>query len=120
MQRQDPEIFYANELAYRRITKYPPYVEIMAVLVMAEQRRQACDCIAALAEQLHRNQIDCIGPAEAGLSRAKDRYRYILYVKAEDDGQMMKIKRELEQFSQEKKWDRICSIQYDVNPMNGY
>ncbi|MCI5936540.1 MAG: primosomal protein N' [Eubacterium sp.] len=120
VQHQDPEIFYANELAYRRITKYPPYVEIMAVLVMAEQRRQACDCIAALAEQLHRNQIDCIGPAEAGLSRAKDRYRYILYVKAEDDGQMMKVKRELEQFSQEEKWDRICSIQYDVNPMNGY
>lgn len=123
VQKQQAEIFYENELAFRRLANYPPYSMMSAVLVMSEDKRQACDCIQALAEtiQSHRKEtVEVIGPTEAGLSRAKDRYRYILYVKAKDEGTLTEIKNEWEVFSRDKKWEKSCSIQYDLNPLAGY
>lgn len=118
---QKAEIFYENELAFRRITKYPPYSYMLAVLVLAEDKQCGKDCIGALAHRIQCvGEISLIGPAEAGLSRAKDRYRYVLYIKTADEGTVVDVKHQLELFSSNSKWEKSCSIQYDLNPMSGY
>ena len=61
-----------------------------------------------------------IGPAEAGLSRARDRYRYVLYVKCKDELTVEAVRQETEAVSQEGRWERTCRIQYDRDPMTGY
>ena len=61
-----------------------------------------------------------IGPAEAGLTRAKDRYRVVFYVKSSGEEEILEAKRELEQISLELKWEKSCTIQYDLNPLSGY
>jgi len=123
VQKQQAEIFYENELAYRRMTKYPPYSLMAAVLVVSEMQEMAKECIENLAAVLQKQgdeNIEIIGPTAAGLSRAKDRYRYILYIKAKNEQTMEKMKVEWEAFSRETKWERFCSIQFDLNPLSGY
>ena len=61
-----------------------------------------------------------VGPTEAGLSRAKDRFRYILYVKCNDEASIQYVRQEVEKISRETKWEKLCSVQLDRNPMAGY
>jgi len=105
------------------MTKYPPYSLMAAVLVVSEMQEMAKECIENLAAVLQKQgdeNIEIIGPTAAGLSRAKDRYRYILYIKAKNEQTMEKMKVEWEAFSRETKWERFCSIQFDLNPLSGY
>lgn len=123
VKRQKADFFYENELAYRRMAQYPPYTAMAAVLVLSEDKRQAKACMETLAgivRQKYEKECAMIGPAEAGLSRAKDRYRYLLYVKAKDEAMLDNIRREAEELSRNPKWDKSCSIQYDRDPMSGY
>lgn len=123
VKKQQAEIFYENELAYRRMTGYPPYTTMTAVLVQAEQKQKARECIAVLAEQVRRLEksgVTLVGPSEAGLSRAKDRYRYILYAKTEKEHMADRIKTIVETISSAPEWEKYCSIQYDRNPLSGY
>lgn len=121
--RQQAELFYENELAYRRISSYPPFSVMLAVLVMSEEKRAARECIEYLADGILRQSEDrasVIGPSEAGLSRARDRYRYILYVKCLEEDTMQETKNYIEKISRNPKWEKSCSIQYDLNPLSGY
>ena len=121
VKQQNAELFYENECAYRQMTHYPPFVKMMLVLVMAEQKKEAAGCVRALAETLQgREELQVIGPSEAGLSRAKDRYRYVMYIKAETYELLQEAKARLEQTLKESQFARNCSVQYDMDPMNGY
>ncbi len=122
VRKQDPSVFYENELAYRRMMSYPPYSEMLAVLVSSEDGREAEDCCASMAEELRGGMfpdLSVIGPTAAGLSRARDRYRYVFYIKGEEEA-LAGVKVWIEGVSRDKKWEKSCSIQMDVNPMNGY
>ncbi|MCH5265470.1 MAG: primosomal protein N' [Lachnospiraceae bacterium] len=119
--RQKAELFYENELAYRRMALYPPYVILLAVLVLSEEKEMARGCIHALAEGIQGyKDASIVGPSEAGLSRAKDRYRYVMYVKCREEVSLTAVKNELEKISRDEKWEKYCSVQYDVNPVSGY
>ena len=123
VRRQKADYFYQNELAYRRMTQYPPYTTMVAVLVLSEIKSDAQDCIQLLAKRLKRlpeKGMTLVGPTEAGLSRAKDRFRYILYVKCNDEASIQYVRHEVEKISRETKWEKLCSVQLDRNPMAGY
>lgn len=119
---QDAGLFYENELAYRRMTGYPPYSYMMAVLVLSEDQQCGKKCIGALAALAGSagSEVSVIGPSEAGLSRAKDRFRYVLYVKAAEETAVTEVKHQMEMFSADAEWEKSCSIQYDRNPMSVY
>lgn len=122
VKKQEAEIFYQNELAYRRIIGYPPFTQMLSVLVLSEDKRAVWQCINELSEKLRQTmpKVILIGPAEAGLTKAKDRYRVVLYVKSSDEDEILKVKWELERISHNSKWEKLCSIQYDWNPLSGY
>lgn len=123
VRRQDASVFYDNELSYRRLMGYPPYRELVAVLVTSASEELAKACSQELASKLRtaceNYPVVVTGPSPAGVRRAKDRFRYVLYVKGEH-GALNHIKQQTERFSREKKWERSCSIQMDVNPLTGY
>lgn len=121
--RQKAEFFYENELAYRRMALYPPFSLMLAVLVLAEEKTEAEECIQYLAAGISRQAggtVSVIGPAEAGLKRARDRYRYTMYLKCSDEKTMTEAKNYVEKISRNSKWEKSCSIQYDLNPLTGY
>lgn len=121
VQKQDAEIFYENELAYRRMLSYPPYAELTAVLITSGTEKQAEQCAQVLAARLQKDAqgVVVIGPAAAGLSRLKDRFRYVLYIKGREED-LAAAKEKIEEFSRDNKWEKSCNIQMDVNPMTGY
>jgi primosomal protein N' (replication factor Y) len=122
VRKQDSAYFYENELAYRRLMKYPPYFEMIAVLVTSESETHGKACCEKLAETLRDGRfpaLSVIGPTAAGVSRAKDRYRFVLYGKGRET-ELNKVKKWIEVFSRDKRWEKFCNIQVDVNPLSGY
>ncbi len=119
---QDAELFYENELAYRRMLQYPPYSYLMAVLVLAPEKRMAKNGMERLSKVVknYPDVANVVGPTEAGLSRAKDKYRYVMYVKCSSQEVLQKIREEFEFINRDKNWEKTCTIQCDVNPMSGY
>lgn len=119
--RQQAEYFYENELLFRRMAKYPPYSIMLAVLVTSQDKKTGEKGICFLAKQVQKygeDKVSVIGPTEAGLSKAKDRYRFIFYLKAKNEETITMIKNELEKAG--KNLGSTVSIQYDLNPMTGY
>lgn len=112
---QDAESFYDNELAYRRMMKYPPYSEMLAVSLSAETLADGEACLGRLATRLQEEfaeQIQLIGPSPGAVRRIKDRFRLELYVKAEASGQMAQVKRSIEAWKAEE--DSSYYMQYEV------
>lgn len=123
VKEQNPDYFYENELAYRRLTKYPPYTIMVAVLVTAEREEDACQCIQALSQRLQMfspDKMTLVGPSKAGLSRAKDRFRYVLYVKCQDEESVRIVRNETEWVTHDNKWEKSCIVQLDRDPVSGY
>lgn len=123
VKNQNADEFYKNELAYRKIMQYPPYSSMAAVLVLSQAEKNAKECveeIAGVIQQKYANECVLIGPTKAGLSRAKDQYRYLLYVKSSNEVILEQIRKEVELFSYDSKWEKICHVQYDRDPINSY
>lgn len=123
VKKQEATYFYDNELAFRKLMKYPPFAVMAAVLVLSERKEEAALCAESLAEAIRRrcgDRAELIGPAEAGLSRARDRYRYAIYVKCTEETDVTAVQQEVEAVSRDGRWERSCSIQYDRDPMSGY
>lgn len=120
VRRQDADYFYDNELSYRRMMRYPPYSIMLAVLLTADTEQEGAKGIGVLAGQIgqKREGVTLIGPAPAGLSRAKDRYRFVLYVKADSEESIRSVKEELERTG--RSLGNGISVQYDRNPLAGY
>lgn len=112
---QDAELFYNNELAYRRMMEYPPYGEMIAVSVSAQTPEAGEACLARLAKRLQDSfggQIKLIGPAPAAVKRVKDRFRLGLYVKAQTGRLMEQVRSGIEAWKSEE--DDSNYMQYEV------
>ena len=79
----DREAFYANEIAARERTFYPPFGRLASLIISAGDRPTAegfARRLAALAPLDEHVQL--LGPAEAPLAVIKGRYRFRLLVKS--------------------------------------
>jgi primosomal protein N' (replication factor Y) len=82
------EAFYRQELAWRREAGYPPYRQLIS-LVLSSPVEGACveasDLLRGILEEsLPPDRVELLGPASAPLSRLKGKYRYHLLIKSED------------------------------------
>lgn len=122
----DYESFYRQEMAYRKLLKYPPAAHILAVLVQAEEKEDAALGAGRVAKALSVSLLPeektgtVIGPVPAQLARANDLYRYLIYVKTPGYERLMQLHRVA---AEEKRLTETvikCNIQFDFNPLNGY
>ena len=125
---QDYEAFYANEIAYRRILKYPPVYSMIAVLVTAKQEELAEQLAGMLADNLRKPQTDTgpeaavrvIGPTAPVIAKIKDIYRRVIYLKSSKEDLLLQAKDQMEIYAasigQQEEW----KVYFDLNPMKGY
>lgn len=116
--RQDYVSFFEEEMRYRTMLQYPPAGNMMAVWVSSEEKDLAETVVnhAANALKKYEGQVPftIIGPADASVSKIKDVYRKILYVKSEKMELLLKTRAYLETiFEKEKK--KNLYIQFDFN-----
>ena len=75
--------FVQQELAFRRVTGYPPFARLLRVLAEARQEQEARDLLQAAVKPLHGlADVEVLGPAPAVIARVKDHWRWHMLVKA--------------------------------------
>lgn len=117
--KQDYEGFYEAELAYRELGGYPPAQHMLAVLAAAGDEGRAADVAAGLAGKARENTRYVIGPAPGAISKIKDVYRYVFYIKHREYAELVRIKDILEHYIEERDYKKE-NIQFDFDPMNTY
>jgi primosomal protein N' (replication factor Y) (superfamily II helicase) len=117
--------FYQQELAYRSMLQYPPVANILAILISSGTEDKAASAGELLGSAIKEKIIDeheisMIGPAKASLSKIKDIYRRMIYIKCVDYETLVHIKNYLEGFIQFSEYFKGCNIQFDFNPISSY
>lgn len=117
---QDYETFYHQEMAYRRLMKYPP-VNVLFTVQMASKSEaalvEAADRLAAhITPQADEEKVQMIGPVDASVYKINDIYRKILYLKQENYDILIKIRDNIDCFQQEKsEIFKGVVVQYDFS-----
>jgi primosomal protein N' (replication factor Y) len=123
--RQNYQEFYRQEILYRRLMHYPPVWHLL--LIHAEGKEEprvqaAVDALFRLLQAVfHRDDPkswQIVGPADASVSRVRDRFRKQIYVKHEDLSRLIAGKNRLEQQLNTLGVPADIHLQMDLNPMN--
>lgn len=115
---QDYKTFFAKEIAYRQKTGYPPFCDIVHIVVSGEDLQLVKENMAQIFESLknafEENDIyaTLIGPSPSPVSKISNRYRWRILIKCENNEKLRSILRE-------KVIDVVrkdISVNLDINP----
>lgn len=109
---QDYDSFYSQEIRFRQMLHYPPDRQMMVMLAEGEhdqQTGQAVQKLREIAGEADFEAVEFIGPSRAGIAKAKDLYRYTLYMKHQDIKELMRLRDFLEGYL---KWSQQFSNIY--------
>lgn len=125
---QDYEKFYEAEISYRALLDYPPTGHMLVILF----EDAAEEYLIKFSERVYKvidnslyrfdDDVKLIGPASATLSYINDIYRRVIYIKASKNETLIDIKDALEKYSENlaSKGEKVPSMQFDFDPMDGY
>lgn len=118
---QDYEGFFEEEMNYRSLMGYPPAAHMLAILIAAENEELLDTGAHYLKEYALRvakgRTVSVIGPATPYVSKVKDVYRRIIYLKHESYDILIDMKNKLEKYIEVNKgFDKIW-IQFDFDPV---
>lgn len=109
---QDYDSFYSQEIRFRQMLHYPPDRQMMVMLAEGEhdqQTGQAVQKLREIAGEADFEAVEFIGPSRAGIAKAKDLYRYTMYMKHQDIKELMRLRDFLEGYL---KWSQQFSNIY--------
>ena len=116
---QDYEGFYRQEIQFRRMMRYPPAAQMQLLLAEGAddgRTEAAVRKLKEMAEAADFKTVEMIGPSKATVFRARDMYRYVLYMKHEDEKELIRIREFMEGYLA---WsDQFSDIffNFDLNP----
>lgn len=134
---QDYESFFAQEIEYRKLLRYPPVYHMLVILCASKWEQAAFDSAKKLAGHIGAmsengredkkgilsfgtDRVLLIGPADAAIAKVNDIYKKVIYLKAKEYDTLVNIKDGLEQYTSENPAFRNTTVQFDFNPMNGF
>lgn len=119
--RQDYVSFYYEEIKLRKLLKYPPFINILRLVVSAIDEMVCKDEIIRLADYIteitdaKEDEIEILGPAPCPIMRIRDKFRYQLIIKCENILLLRSIGKYL--MDNKTKFNRQVRIEIDINPM---
>lgn len=135
---QDYRSFYETESAYRSFMRYPPEWNMLVIMAVGGDEEQLANIIDRMYSHIRGNyktvrHLSIIGPSEPALSKIKDMYRRVIYIKHQDYQILVDVKDCVEswlRYNENEKTDRSGKINdnmlsgvnvfFDFNPMNMY
>lgn len=120
---QNYQAFFEKEMAFRRMMNYPPAAHLMALYLMSEDEEalnRGAERLKVLAAAHTRKEIALIGPSDPGLSKLKDVYRKVLYLKCTEIAYLTEWKEWLEAELPKEKLLSTFNIQFDMDPVNPF
>lgn len=116
--------FYENEIEYRKRLKYPPFCDIISVMISGEDESEVRESIQNAKFTIDRfgdcggHIISVLGPAPAPIAKIKSKFRYRIMIKAAYAENVSDILIELQRGHSEARKKSELSI--DINPINMY
>lgn len=116
---QDYELFYAKELQFRKVMRYPPFSWLANVVFRAATQEEAMRMGGEIADMLkdEKEGLRILGPAEAPVPRVKQEYRYQMLVKAADRRRLAAVLEKVKHRASERGWGPTA-VTLDVDPLN--
>lgn len=93
--KQDYEAFYEEEILYRELLEYPPAGHMLTILVVSKDEKRCKGLAVRLAKEAGA-YVHVIGPTPAAVSKVKDYYRYMIYLKSLKEEPIRQAKEQLE------------------------
>ncbi len=93
--KQDYESFYEEEILYRELLEYPPAGHMLTILVVSKDEKRCKGLAVRLAKEAGA-YVHVIGPTPAAVSKVKDYYRYMIYLKSLKEELIRQAKERLE------------------------
>lgn len=122
----DYEKFYSQEIVYREAFKYPPFMEIINIIVRGKDERCVIDVIQEVYKILNsffkyltgKDDIIILGPSVAPIPKIKGMYRWQILIKTNDINNSLEVLRKISDkyFNYYKKKGVFINI--DINPQN--
>ena len=116
---QDYERFYHDEMAYRSLLSYPPAGHMLFIHGACRDEElltKGMFYIARFAGGISSGKgISLIGPAPEAVSKVKDMYRQVMYLKGDSGSRLREIRKKLEEYISINPGFRDIYIQYDYN-----
>lgn len=119
----DYEGFYREEIEMRRAMWYPPFSELISIVASGLNETMVVRRMKEVGRLLHLRcddgsygKVYILGPAAAGISKIKDRYRWHILIKCECASRLNDVLREIideHTASENSKW---VSLTIDKNP----
>jgi primosomal protein N' (replication factor Y) (superfamily II helicase) len=115
---QNYDGFFAKEIQFRKLMRYPPFAALANVLVRSQNQEEALAMSADLGRILDPapEGLKILGPAEAPVPKLKSEFRYQLLLKAASRKRLNETLRDLQQFARDHKWHATALV-IDVDPL---
>lgn len=119
---QDYDAFYGMESTYRSLMNYPPYCHMLSIQITGEIEAEAEKKAKMLADfvKAQKYEVMIFGPQDAGISKIKDVYRKVVYLRHTDYDLLIEIKDKIEKLLLDSNKYRSAHVSFDFNPMNGF
>ncbi len=120
VRNHDYQSFYAEEIAFRKDLKYPPFGRIINLRLSATNKEtllEQAKLLGKMAKKLRAqfgNKVGIMGPTESPLAKIKGRYRWQMLLKSENAQALHQLARELLQ----KMEKSTVKVTVDVDPEN--
>ncbi len=117
----DYAAFYGSEIAQRRLMGYPPFTKIICVQFQGASEtlvpRAAKYFYKQLGEMtLLKQKVQFLGPIPSAVSKIKNKYRWQLLIKCENDDELNPILKQAENACRKNKNYSSVSVVIDKNP----
>lgn len=111
--------FYKEEIAYRKLMKYPPTGFLLAVLGSSEDEMHLAKGMHFLRKYIDRidrgNILSAIGPAPQSIGKIRDRYRQVIYLRYPSPENLVRAKDLLEEYIRINSGFAGIRIEFDFN-----
>lgn len=115
--------FYENEIIYRNHMDYPPFCDIVCILLSGDDEAEVANEIDNIGVVLEQEQkakpseiIKILGPAPAPIHRIKNKFRYRVIIKVRDSEAILSLLSRINEGHEKSRVKNMISI--DINPNN--
>ena len=120
---QNYSAFYREEITLRRALHYPPYCDILSVLLTGPNEAALSAYAAKLANGLRMDFLrlagctaEVLGPGPATLSKINNKYRWRILVKCRADSEIRAVLRRMLEQHDKRKESKWISVLVEANP----
>lgn len=88
----DYRSFYEKEIVSRRELRFPPFSELMHIIISSRDKEKAENCAGIIKEMLikaakDKSAIEVLGPAQSAIAKIRGEYRFSILIKSTENNE---------------------------------